>query len=221
MINRYRSLHRNHVHQLIVSVSKHYFLTKDGCLKYQQKPFEISLSKLSESKKTNIVIASIRDHTTGLFYAEIFNGPSIPNIYNFLKEAWLPKDNYPFCGLPELITLPKVVEAQYPFLSSALKELGVNTIPVTSGFQGGVRDIKTIESSLAVCYGKEFNDSKEWVRRICAIHAHEKGRTEIETKAEMWNKSDFEIRFPPKDWWEKYAQQASQRDALPVGSFEV
>ena len=213
MNNSYRSLHRNHVHQLIISVSKHYFLTKDDLLKHQQKPLEVSLGKLSESKKINIITTSIRDHTTGLFYAEIFSGPNIPNIYNFLKGAWLPKNDYPFCGLPLLITLPKVVEAQYPSLPGALKELGINIIPVKNGFQGGIRDTKTIESSLAVCYGKNFNHSKEWIRKVCAIHAHEKGRTETETKAEMWNKSDFKIQFSPEEWWIKHTQPVVSKDA--------
>jgi len=37
MIKRYQSNHSNEVHQLIVTPSKHYFVTSNGTFKYQKK----------------------------------------------------------------------------------------------------------------------------------------------------------------------------------------
>ncbi|MDP1771780.1 MAG: hypothetical protein Q8L15_05795 [Methylobacter sp.] len=200
MINSYRSLHRNHAQQLIVSVSKHYYVTKNNILKYQVKPFETTLTNLNESNKTNVIVMSIRDHWSGMFYAEISLGPNLPSLTDFLQRAWSPKDDFPFCGIPVLMSLPRTVESLYPSLPKAIENLGIKLFAVTSGFQGGIRDIKTIESHLAVCHGQSIEDAKSWLYKTCVFHAREKGRNEKNTKAEMWQLSDYELRFPPSGW---------------------
>lgn len=200
MINSYQTLHRNHAHQLIVSVSKHFYATKDNVLKYQAKPFETTLATLNDSKKTHLIVMSVRDHWSGMFYAEIALSPNLPSLTSFLYRAWSPKQDYPFCGIPALISLPKTIKRLYPELSSLTEQLGIKPFEVTSGFQGGIRDIKTIESYLAVCHNKSIEEVKKWVYKTCVIHAHEKARNGLNTKAEMWELSDYELRFPPDSW---------------------
>lgn len=85
-------------------------------------------------------------------------------------------------------------------MSESLLYECVKQFEVTSGFQGGIRDIKTIESYLAVCHNKSIEEVKKWVYQTCVIHAHEKARNELNTKAEMWELSDYELRFPPDSW---------------------
>jgi hypothetical protein len=43
MAREYASNYSNEVHQLIVSVSRHYFITRQGFLKHQKKPLEVNL----------------------------------------------------------------------------------------------------------------------------------------------------------------------------------
>ena len=46
------------------------------------------------------------------------------------------------------MTVPKNVQSYFPGLISFIEKIGVTYIKVTSGFQGGVRDIRTIEDEL-------------------------------------------------------------------------
>jgi len=76
------------------------------------------------------------------------------------------------------MSLPRTVESLYPSLPKAIENLGIKLFAVTSGFQGGIRDIKTIESHLAVCHGQSIEDAKSWLYKTCVFHAREKGRNE-------------------------------------------
>ncbi len=84
MIQRYRSLHPNHVHQLTVSVSTHYWITKNGILKYQQKAMETNLSKLKDASKAHLVHFIIRDHCSGVVYSEVAKSDNLPPLDAFL-----------------------------------------------------------------------------------------------------------------------------------------
>lgn len=46
------------------------------------------------------------------------------------------------------MTIPKNAHQFFPGLVNFIEMLGINYIKVTSGFQGGVRDIRTIEEEL-------------------------------------------------------------------------
>jgi len=96
MFKSYRSEYANQVHQLNVSVSKHYYVTKTGSLKYQIKQQEINLDKLARSERLHLIHYVIRDHFSGLFYAElaISNNP-IP-IHEFLYRVWAQEREYYF-----------------------------------------------------------------------------------------------------------------------------
>ncbi|HYH05706.1 MAG TPA: hypothetical protein VEK11_01485 [Thermoanaerobaculia bacterium] len=142
---RYRTEYSNEVHQLVVSVSRHLWIGKDGAIRHQVKPFEISLAKLATSAKRHIVHYLVRDHHSGAFYAEIATSPNLPDVRKFLLRAWSRKDHLSFCGVPEFLTVPQTVDAQFPDLLTWLDDLGVEIVEATSGFQAGVRDLKTWE----------------------------------------------------------------------------
>lgn len=148
MIKRYQSDYSNEVHQLIVSPSKHYYVTRSGTFKYQNKPFELELEKANKTNKTQIIHYLIRDHFSGLFYWEICSSDSPIPIYEFLFRAWSKKGHHPLYGMPDFLTVPKNVDSYFQGLINFIEKLGVTHIKVTSGFQGGVRDIRTIEDEL-------------------------------------------------------------------------
>jgi hypothetical protein len=145
---RYQSDYANQVHQLIVSVSRHLWVTKEGLLRYQHKPFEVSLAKLARAEKRHIVHYLIRDHHSGLLYAEIAVAPQLFSTREFLLRAWSRKDRLSFSGVPDALTVPKSVADAFPELLPWLDELDVEIIAATSGFQAGVRDLKTWEEKV-------------------------------------------------------------------------
>jgi hypothetical protein len=200
MINSYRSDHPNHVHQLTVAVSKHYYASKDGALKYQKKPMEISLSETHASARRHMVIYSLRDHCSGVFYSEIAFCPSVPTAQDFLGRAWGRKADYLFHGLPVLLTIPRTVQAVFPSLASDAEMLGIKLVDVTSGFQGGIRDLRTIEDSLVLSINKPIAEAQDWVNYICVSHAKDASRVHGKTKIELWQQGVPAIRLPAVGW---------------------
>lgn len=50
----YGTNHSNQLHQLLVSVSRHFYAARDGNLKYQEKPFEVNIKNYQKSKKDHL-----------------------------------------------------------------------------------------------------------------------------------------------------------------------
>lgn len=148
MLQTYRTDYPNQVHQLSVSVSKHLYITKSGCLKFQSKPMDTSLGKPSKLDKTHVIHYLLRDHFSGVFYGEICSSSSLFPLEDYLLRAWSKKNEYIFCGIPEYLTVPKTVATIFPNIYQFLQSLEIQTIKVTSGFQGGVRDVKTWEEHI-------------------------------------------------------------------------
>jgi hypothetical protein len=134
MYVNYQTNYPNEVHQLIVCVSKHLYVTKTGLIKNQQKSFDVSLEKLDKAEKEHLVHYLIRDHFSGVFYAEIHSGKSLIPVEEFLFRAWSPKQGYPFHGMPECILVPKTVSDKFPSVNRLIGEYGIGPIDVTSGF---------------------------------------------------------------------------------------
>lgn len=200
MILEYRSEHPNHVHQLAVSVSKHYYATKDGRLKYQQKPIELKLSDLAKSDKANLVHFVIRDHFSGLFYSEASFGRELTLIEQFLRRAWALKDDYVFGGLPRLLMIPRTVQAVFPRLAAQVTKLDINLVEVTSGFQTGVRDIRTIEQNLVLAIDGPIETAGRFLRHICVTQAEGKSRNRVDNKLELWAKYVPPLQILPAQW---------------------
>ena len=148
MHRTYKTNFSNEVHQLIVSVSRHFYVTSMGQLKYQKKSFDVSLDKLDKLTKRHIVNYMIRDHFSGLSYVEIVEARNMFPVFEFLHRAWSKKDVCPLYGLPRAITVPKNVRETWSELVPLLERMTVQPIKVTNGFQGGVREIRKWEEVL-------------------------------------------------------------------------
>jgi hypothetical protein len=203
MFNEYRSSYPNHVHQVAVTPSKHYYLGQDGLLRYQQKPFEIKLETLARSKKRHMVMYALRDHYTDLYYAEVSFGVELSSLEGFLGRAWHKKPGYPFCGLPEILMLPKNVINAFPGIVQAVKAEDVHLIPATSGYQSGVPTMtRKIETSLLFAknsaLGKTgtLDDVDDAVRLGMRYNAREKLRMTSKTKLDLWQQHVDKIRLP-------------------------
>jgi hypothetical protein len=198
----YRTEYPNQVHLLAVSVSKHWWIAKDGTLKYQKKPFEVTLRNLPNSGKAHCVVFGLRDHCSGILYCDLASSENLPPLAEFLYRAWAPKSNLSFRGMPELLGVPKTVQAAFPGITDAVESLGVSLVPITSGFQGGAGMTKPVEQWIAFDLGKPFEGALARVAQLPAILASEKGRTGDRSKLDMWQHGvpDRLLDGPPMDW---------------------
>lgn len=148
MYQRYRTDESNHVHQLVVSISRHFYVTSTGKFKYQKKDIKAKLGQPESYSRRHIVYYLIRDHFSGLFYVEVTDTDNMLSVFEFLYRAWSKKEHNPLYGAPSALTVPKNVRTVWPELVPFLEEIGIQPGDVTSGFQGGVRDIRTWEEEL-------------------------------------------------------------------------
>ena len=146
---QYESKHSNQVHQLTISVSRHFYVTKEGIVKRQKKAFDITLDNCQKSGKTHLVNYIIRDHFSGMFYGAVATTERLRDAVDFLIEAWSKKSDYPFAGMPDYLVIAKSYQTTFPDLMPFLARQPIELIEARSGFQGGVRDIRTWEQFIA------------------------------------------------------------------------
>jgi hypothetical protein len=161
----------------VVSVSKHISITKAGRLKFQKKPLDVTLANVARSDREHVVHYMIRDHFSGAFYGEICSSLSLMPVEAFLLRAWAEKDNYLFCGVPDYISIPKTVGTAFQTVYKFVDEFGIEILEVTSGFQGGIRDIRTWED-----YIRQHSTIREdlemfqiWQKKACKLSAYLSG----------------------------------------------
>ncbi len=99
-------------------------------------------------KKNHTIHYLLRDHFSGLFYWEICSSDDLLPIYEFLYRAWSKRTDHPLYGIPDYMTVPQNVQVNFPNVLQFIEKIGISYLKVTSGFQGGVRDIRTIEDEL-------------------------------------------------------------------------
>jgi hypothetical protein len=213
----YQSNYSNEVHQLIVCVSKHLYATKTGLIKQQQKSFDLSLAKVDKTEKEHVVHYLIRDHFSGVFYAEIHSSKALIPVEEFLFRAWSPKQDYPFHGMPECILVPKTVSDRFPSINRLICEYDIAPIEVTCGFQSGtIQDVKTWESHVRQLSNLgTLSDILQWQAEIlqkwtpveCAKETAwlNNGLSNRDSKIEKWRDRVTEIRVPPSQGWQNKA----------------
>ncbi len=205
MIHRYESDYPNQLHQLVVSVSKHITVTKDGRLRFQKKPIEVNLVNVARSDREHVAHYMIRDHFSGAFYGEVCHAATLIPIRDFLIRAWSSKPHYYFCGVPDYISVPKTVSLAFPSVMDIIDALGIKTVEVTSGFQGGIRDIPTWESYLRqfAAMRDDLALLKQWSPEYtCKLSAYICGDpTEQDSKTWKWYHGVEQVRVPPGDIW--------------------
>ena len=198
-MKRYSSLYPNHVHQVAVSVSKHLYSTRLGKLKFQIKPFDVSLLD-PPAEKEHIVIFAIRDHCSGISYAEVRPRSQLGTLRGFLGRAWAQKATHPFCGVPEILLYSKTMEATFPGTGKAVEDLGVQVLSVASGFQTNIGDIRVVESRLKLMDGEPITALQTFGQDWSAQSASEVSRVSGKTKLDLWNSCTREI-FVPSELW--------------------
>ncbi len=149
----------NQKQNLLISQSKHLYLTKGGNLRYQDKPIDPRLP----GAKTLLTRLVLLDVDTGTVYGEMHTDDTAGDLVGFLARAWHPKPHHPLHGLPALLNLPKSGMVNPDFRSAiAMVEdvFGVALGDLPPGFNAGIHAVKNFEKeviSLAYRYRWELN----------------------------------------------------------------
>ena len=151
----------NETHQLLVSMSRHFYVAKHGVIRYQEKPMDVHMGNLQGLKKEHLVYYVLRDQFSGNFYFEVATTASFIPLLDFLYRGWKREnDEDHFYGLPIVLSVPKRISS--PELLAGLEKLGVETFHPSSGFASGIRVLRDLEDNL--CY---------YLLRRSAIHSLE------------------------------------------------
>lgn len=202
-MKHYRSLYPNHVHQLSVSVSKHYYAGADKLLKYQNKAFDINLNNAAKTSKDHLIVYSLRDHMSGLYYVELAFLSNLLPIRDFLYNAWSNKETVKFSGLPEIMLIPKTVEKIFPDMINRVLSQNIELVPVSSGFQsGGLIAMKAVENHLVFYIKQPISELNKAALEIYHYNAKSmmRGHTNDVTKEDCWIQSVPNLRFPSNDF---------------------
>lgn len=163
----YKSDFPNQVHQLNISISQHYYLLKDGTIKWQKKKLDLNWKNYLKSSKRPLATYIMRDHYSSCFYAELHSLDALPEIESFLYNAWSRKEGYDFWGIGHYVIVPQSTLDQFPKLHTFFKRTNdiVHLQLPTSGFSSAVRSIRQWEDQLKyICY--YFDD----VDKISGFH---------------------------------------------------
>jgi len=207
-MKEYQCNYPNEVHQLLVSVSKNYYVRKDGIIKYQSKPLPYDLATVDKSDKTRIIHFIMRDHYSGFYYAEMCLHTEILNIGKFLYNAWSDKNNYEFKGAPKFLMVPKIVEVKWSSLKDIVEKFGIKLFSLQSGFANGIIEIKywqkAIRNFIAISRIDDhtFDEKFEWLKSknidICNYANKVSFESNKESRYEKWKNNIKTVYVPTK-----------------------
>ncbi|WP_017257828.1 hypothetical protein [Pedobacter arcticus] len=182
-MHSYKTDHPNQVHQLNFSISQNYYLLKSGEIKYQAKKFDVNWKNYEKTGKSHLVNFLIRDHFSNCFYAEIHSISEIPDMKDFLYNAWCQKEYFEFCGIPKSLILGRHIIETFPKLINFRNNTGLNIELATNGFATGIRSVRDWEHNIS--YYTHYKNYKmlkifqENTEIICKdLNLRESGKTE-------------------------------------------
>jgi tetratricopeptide (TPR) repeat protein len=193
----------------LVSVSKHLYILKDRRLKYQKKKMDYDLRNFKKSDRELVVHYLITDHLSGVFYAEIHSSKKMIPVEEFLYRAWSEKENFEFCGLPTILSVPKTLENEKLLNLDLIYALDIEPINPRSGFMGGVKHLNTWEKRVLEFewfFNYEnnrsltFEELQESNLKICIDESQNELREDFAqhgTKIEQWMQSIKKLILPP------------------------
>ena len=139
----------NEIHKLLVSASSHYYILNSEEIKYQKKKMDVRLEDIDRSQKNHVVHYLLIDDYSGAFYAEVHPSRKMIPVEQFLYKAWAKKADHFFCGIPEIILIPKTIKLLVTArLGPLFHSFGITPMHPSSGFDAGSRVIRTWENEI-------------------------------------------------------------------------
>ena len=180
------SHYANEVHQLTITVSQHFWVSRDQIVKYQKKELGQNLRGVARSAKNHVLIYLLRDHFSGLYYSQATTSQELMRPATFLDKAWSLKVEGLLSGKPRQLTLPAQIEAAFPGTRDSIERLGIEVVDARAGVQAGQREIHEMEVLMGHSYGK----SLQYLLNTChaaGVHAErEPSRVGGLSKGGLW-----------------------------------
>ncbi|WP_455233158.1 hypothetical protein [Geopseudomonas aromaticivorans] len=132
---------------LLISLSKHLYLTRDDNLRYQEKPIDPRLP----GTKTLLTRLVLLDVDTGTVYGELHAEWTATDIVGFLARAWHEKPHHPMHGLPARLNVAKSAMAVPEIradLDMAREFFGVRLGDLPHGFNAGIHALRNFENAV-------------------------------------------------------------------------
>lgn len=132
------------VQNLLVSTSKHLYLTKSGALRRQHKEIDPRLP----GTKILLTRLVVLDVDMGTMYGEMHNADNSLDLLGFIARAWSVKADHPMHGIPKQLNVPKAVidDADMNRDLSLLASASHFTVaPLPAGFAAGIHAVKQFE----------------------------------------------------------------------------
>ena len=154
---------------LLISTSKHLYLTKSGFLRRQQKPIDPRLPGNKILLKRLVIL----DVDTGTVYGEMHLDADDPDLIGFLARAWSRKTLHPMRGFPRHLNVPKVV-MENPLMRGDLsllqQEGGFTIAPLPAGFAAGIHAVKQFElETESMVWSIEVEAHMELIQAVSAV----------------------------------------------------
>lgn len=128
---------------LLISTSKHLYLTKNDFLRHQQKPIDPRVP----GSKTLLTRLVLLDVDTGSIYGEM-QCTGNEDLLGFLARAWSIKPLHPMHGIPTQLNIPKSAtddEDMIKDLRLLASGFHFNLAPLPTGFSAGIHAVKQFE----------------------------------------------------------------------------
>lgn len=194
MHQTYRTEFPNQVHQLNVSIAKNHFLLKNETIKYQSKKFDINWENYSKTGKKHLVNYLIRDHFSGCYYAEMHPINNMPNLKQFLFNAWRTKEYYEFKGIPNYLILGRDILEKYPDLRNLEANIDdFNLQLAKNGFSTGIRSVRDwvncIQTYIWNPNYSSISDFNKYSERFCRQFNLKTNSKKSMSNLEKWTKN--------------------------------
>lgn len=156
----------NALHQLIITVSNHVSITKNGTLKRQETPLKKVLPVMQENCSDRVVHYVLIDNATGQIYAETSTGDCVFDAAQFLHRAWSEKEDNELYGFPENLMVSKTTLACFPEIKDVCDAYGIPLGFPKHGFQAGARNVSVWEKQLLLHLGQHSLEESDGLNFI-------------------------------------------------------
>ncbi len=196
MNRSYVTEYPNQVHQFNIGFSKSFSVSSNRKLKFHYTSLRPRPEDMLSTHHHYVLFYLVRDHFSGLFFTEAYTAGENPNPVTFLAKAWKLKPKLRFSGIPDLLIIPHTTEKLYPNTIASISAMGIKTMLPTSGFQGGVRDLRTAEDFIRTGSGGPISNLSALIELQMLSLEQYSSHVPNRTKAELWDQYLRPQRFP-------------------------
>ncbi len=200
----------------------------------RDKEMKFNLKNCHKAATDLFVHYFIRELYSGVCYAEVHSSRKLVPLKEFLYRAWAPKDDYEFCGMPNLVFAPKAVREEEKIgavhLPGLLNYFGIHLELPPEGYDKGEKQLARWERFLtllpssidglnpeAVLFETIQAKALDFCRRDSQWYDIGIGK-----KIENWKNNLVAIRQPPtKDFFLNAGLESSDEYIERTGELEL